>query len=149
MIFPVITIRQPWAALIVSGHKDIENRDWRLPDKYRNCTVLVHASSKPNFSSIQADRELIARGHKNLAGTFPLLFRGADLTGHIVGAVRFNGCELACLNPTSPWCDVDSQFWWMIGKTMALPPVPAIGKLKFWQFDYPHRVSWPQEACNA
>lgn len=33
MIFPVITIRQPWAALIVSGHKDIENRDWRLPGK--------------------------------------------------------------------------------------------------------------------
>ena len=36
MIFPVITIRQPWAALIASGHKDIENRDWRLPDKVCN-----------------------------------------------------------------------------------------------------------------
>ena len=62
MIFPVITIRQPWAALIVRGIKDIENRNWRLPDKYRNCNVLVHASANPMFSVREAVREIAIRG---------------------------------------------------------------------------------------
>jgi hypothetical protein len=33
-----LSIKQPWAWLIVNGHKDIENRDWRSDNpglKYR------------------------------------------------------------------------------------------------------------------
>jgi|ERR1700687_42153 len=37
----MISIRQPWASLIVSGAKDVENRTW--PTRYRG-TVLIHAS---------------------------------------------------------------------------------------------------------
>jgi hypothetical protein len=29
-----ITIKQPWASLIVHGIKDIENRTWSCPKKY-------------------------------------------------------------------------------------------------------------------
>lgn len=36
-----LSIRQPWAWLIVNGYKDIENRDW--PTKVRG-PVLIHAS---------------------------------------------------------------------------------------------------------
>jgi len=36
-----LSIRQPWAWLIVNGYKDVENRDW--PTKYRGPT-LIHAS---------------------------------------------------------------------------------------------------------
>lgn len=36
-----LSIRQPWAWLIIHGGKDIENRDW--PTNYRG-RVLVHAS---------------------------------------------------------------------------------------------------------
>ncbi|WP_297891395.1 ASCH domain-containing protein [uncultured Desulfovibrio sp.] len=146
MLYPVITIRQPWAALIVSGIKDVENRNWRLPDKYRNCTVLVHASAKPRFSNANADRELLARGHKNLASAFPRLFHDINMTGHIIGAVWFKGCDLAGLNPTSTWCDIESTFWWMIEKGMPIHPIPAKGKLRFWEFNYPHSIVWPQEA---
>jgi ASCH domain len=35
-----ISIRQPWAWLVVNGHKDIENRTWAT--KFRG-KVLVHA----------------------------------------------------------------------------------------------------------
>lgn len=38
-----LSIRQPWAHLIVHGGKDIENRTWKT--KYRG-TVLIHASKK-------------------------------------------------------------------------------------------------------
>ena len=144
MIFPVITIRQPWAALIVSGHKDIENRDWRLPDKFLNCTVLIHSSAKPAFDPHAAQLEMVARG-------WPMeILHSTTLCGCIIGAVQFTGCIASNARDTpSEWADKSSKFWWMIGKILPLPPVPAIGKLRFWQFDYPHRVSWPQEACNA
>ncbi len=45
-----ISIRQPWASLIVGipgvpGPKNIENRDWRWPPSYRG-PLLIHASQK-------------------------------------------------------------------------------------------------------
>jgi ASCH domain len=39
----ILSIRQPWAYLIVHGSKSIENRSW--PTKYRG-ELLVHASVK-------------------------------------------------------------------------------------------------------
>ena len=144
MIFPVITIRQPWAALIASGHKDIENRDWRLPDKFRNCTVLIHSSAKPAFDPNAAQLEMVTRG-------WPMeILHSTTLCGCIIGAVQFTGCLASSIDNTpSAWADQGSKFWWMVGKAIPLPPVPAIGKLKFWQFDYPHRVSLAQEENNA
>ena len=49
-----ITIKQPWASLIVHGIKDIENRTWPCPDKYIGQKILIHASLKPdsNKSSV-------------------------------------------------------------------------------------------------
>ena len=35
-----ITIKQPWASLIVEGIKDIENRTWKTSFRGR---VLIHA----------------------------------------------------------------------------------------------------------
>lgn len=146
MIFPVITIRQPWAALIVSGIKDVENRNWRLPDKYHNCTVLIHSSAKPAFDPSAAQREMVERG-------WPMeIEHPTTLCGCIIGAIVFDGCRRSDgyygPTPRPLWADQDSKFWWMIGKALPLSPVPAIGKLSFWQFEYPHRVSWPQEASK-
>lgn len=138
MIYPVITIRQPLAALIVNGYKNVENRNWRLPDIYRNCTVLVHASAKPNFTFAEANTELNSRGlkvQKSYDGY-------TALQGFIIGAVRFNDCVLANLNPTSPWCDADSDFWWMVEKAMPIFPVAATGKLRFWKYDYLHEINF-------
>jgi ASCH domain len=41
----IISIRQPWAGLIVSGLKDVENRTW--PTRYRG-PILIHASQRPD-----------------------------------------------------------------------------------------------------
>lgn len=38
-MIPALSIRQPWAWLIVHGHKDIENRDWPTPFRGQ---LLVH-----------------------------------------------------------------------------------------------------------
>ena len=39
-MIPALSIRQPWAWLIVHGYKDIENRDWYTSFRGR---LLVHA----------------------------------------------------------------------------------------------------------
>jgi len=41
-----ISIKQPWAWLIIAGHKDIENRGWET--RYRG-PVLIHAGKKMDF----------------------------------------------------------------------------------------------------
>src|SRR6185437_1306545 len=49
-----LSIMQPWAWLIVNGHKDIENRDW--PTRYRGL-VAIHAGKKLDESpAIALDR---------------------------------------------------------------------------------------------
>lgn len=40
-----LSIRQPWAGLIVAGYKDIENRNW--PTSYRG-SILIHAGKLPD-----------------------------------------------------------------------------------------------------
>lgn len=44
----IISIKQPWASLIVHKGKDVENRTWLT--KYRG-PVLVHASQRPDTIS--------------------------------------------------------------------------------------------------
>lgn len=53
MFMKALSIRQPWAWLIVHGEKDIENRTWST--RYRG-PVLIHAGKKldPDFDEIVA-----------------------------------------------------------------------------------------------
>ena len=43
-----ISVKQPWAYLLCAGIKEIENRTWKLPDKYKWQRVLIQASGKPD-----------------------------------------------------------------------------------------------------
>jgi hypothetical protein len=86
-----LSIRQPWAELIVAGLKDIENRMW--PTDYRG-PVLIHAGMK--IEPIDADlREWI----KRISG-FDLPQAGDLPRGGIVGQV-----EIVDLvqSSASPW----------------------------------------------
>lgn len=49
---PVLSIRQPWAWLIVNGYKDVENRTW--PTHFRG-KVLIHAGKKWDEGIMPAD----------------------------------------------------------------------------------------------
>ena len=52
----IISVRQPWAWLIVAGHKDIENRTWRTSYRGR---LLVHASLATEPDDFPVQREWI------------------------------------------------------------------------------------------
>jgi hypothetical protein len=51
---PALSIRQPWAWLIVAGFKPIENRTWYT--RYRG-PVLIHASQKMETDAWEDIRE--------------------------------------------------------------------------------------------
>ena len=50
-----LSIRQPWASLIVAGIKDIENRSWIT--QYRGL-VLIHAAQKIDKKGIEFVRKM-------------------------------------------------------------------------------------------
>ena len=52
----ILSVRQPWAWLIVAGHKDIENRKWRT--SYRG-SLLIHASLATEPDDFPMQREWI------------------------------------------------------------------------------------------
>lgn len=63
-----ITIKQPWASLIVSGLKDIENRTWSCPKKYLGKRVLIHAaktSVKEGWSALNGMQIKKVSKHKD------------------------------------------------------------------------------------
>lgn len=90
-----LTVKQPWASLIVHGIKDIENRTW--PTKFRG-RILIH-SSKGNKFEIEMDDE-----QAKLA--FPLLIEkgteGKIPFGSIIGSVEIVDC---IINHPSVWAE--------------------------------------------
>lgn len=55
MRIPALSIRQPWAWLIVNGHKDVENRDW--PTKFRG-PLWIHAGKTKDREQYEAAAEM-------------------------------------------------------------------------------------------
>lgn len=122
MIYPAISIRQPWAELIVAHGKDVENRSWRLPQKLDSRIVLIHASKKWEVvGDLRFWHELEACKKKTL-----------DLGG-IVGAAVFSHCPKGFV---SKWAEHGCEHWRVV-KAVRLPFHPCKGQLGFFNVDYP------------
>jgi len=143
-----ITIKQPWASLIVQGIKDIENRTW--PTKFRG-RVLVHASAKiwneellglMTFDQVDKISEYGIRE----------FFAGSRVTGAIIGSVEIVDCVI---NHESIWAEKVEMpagiymgeeliYNWVLANPILFPePIPAKGKLSFW--DFPGILAEPEE----
>lgn len=115
-----ISIRQPWATLLVVGEKDIENRSRFF--KHRG-PLLVHASASPDRSAL---REVIAElGDGVTEADFPL--------GAIVGMVNIKDCVTS--HP-SEWFTGPFGLVCTDAKEFA-DPIPAKGKLGLWDYEWP------------
>lgn len=121
-----LSIRQPWAWLIVHGYKPIENRSWRTP--FRG-PFLVHAG-------LTFDQE----GYRWVRETFPTIPMPQPNEfdrGGIVGKTAL----LDCVAPFSELPEnVDAwyfgEFGFLLGESEPLPFRPIKGKLNF--FDTPN-----------
>ena len=137
-----ITIKQPWASLIVHGIKDIENRTWACPWKYIGHRVLIHASGKPVemrnpnsvFTKAQWDSLPIEFQRK-------IICAEGIVNSAIIGSVEIIGCSI---NHPSKWAEKtdDSKGYyenpiynWVLANPILFPePIPAKGKLSFWEY---------------
>lgn len=82
-----ISIRQPWAWLIVEGHKPIENRTWYT--KFRG-DIQIHAAKGCTQAEYDAAVDFVRSFDPTLAAGIPPLERLER--GGIVGLVRITGC---------------------------------------------------------
>lgn len=64
-----LSIMQPWAWLIVNGHKDIENRDWST--KFRG-PVAIHAGKKVDVDCVHSLTHHAGPFHPVTSEPFPI-----------------------------------------------------------------------------
>lgn len=115
-----LSIRQPWAWLILHGGKDIENREWRT--SYRG-PVLIHASKTMTRADYEACVLFISDMHTEWR--LPALDVIRAQCGGIVGQVEIVDCVEAS---QSPWfC---GPFGFVLRNPQSLPFSPCCGALK-------------------
>lgn len=125
----VLTIKQPFAQLIVEGYKEYEFRTWKT--KYRG-EFLIHAGKG-------IDKEAMKR--------FSYLNLNYE-SGKIIGKCNLDDClevdnELKIiLKKKDPIVYRNAinketkEYAFKLSKVEKIPPIPINGKLSFWEYDY-------------
>ena len=122
-MLPCLSIRQPWAWLILHGGKDIENRDW--PTKRRG-RVLVHAAKGMTWDEWgQAWDFAQGSGASPRALATGMTYHTIE-RGGIVGSVEIVDCVE---RSESPW--FIGRYGFVLRDPRPLPFVPWKGALGF------------------
>jgi len=121
----VISIKQPWASLIIEGGKDIENRGWYTAIRG---PVLIHASKTVDRDAFETAFELVRSKHISLPVEWLMHGEGSDKIpsdwiemlprGGIIGQAEVVDCVR---HSESPW------FFGPYGHVLANPK-----PLQFW-----------------
>lgn len=117
-----VSIRQPWAELLLRRQKSEEYRLWQLPEKYWNQWLYLHVSV-----SMSKAEKLAALMR---CGTFDLP------RGGYVGKIRF-GCPTREVTPIDAYEYIDWPYcWhWPVTGIEWTPFVPAKGKLRIFKVE--------------
>ena len=122
----VLTIRQPWAWLIVHGHKRVENRTWHT--SYRG-PLLIHAAVRRNRREHEAAQRL---AYDVLGILIPPM--GQLNYGGLVGEVRLNA-----IVPIAEWSEDDAfacgPYCWCLEDACEMPFQPVRGRLGLWNME--------------
>ena len=113
-----MTIRNPWAAAIVLGHKDVENRTWKAPAGAVGRRFYVHVGQR-------YDREAVGAEGVEIHG-----LPGVGVRGAVIGSVELAGCTPAedcqlswCMGRAGSWA------WLLRGARVYREPVAMGGAL--------------------
>jgi hypothetical protein len=119
-----ISIKQPWASLIVTGIKPVENRTWK--SNYRG-PLLIHAAK--TWDQQGADWIIENFSYLYLRGK---IAKAKELRGGIIGKVKMVGCVT---DHQSPW------FFGPFGFVFKYPEIidfhPCRGQLNLFEVEWP------------
>lgn len=116
-----LSVRQPWAWLIVHGHKDIENRSWWTRVRGR---VLIHAGKAYTLGQHREYCLVIQDDFGIALPRFEEIERGGIVgAAHIVDCVREH---------PSRWKDPES-YGFVLARPEVLPFRPCRGELGFFE----------------
>lgn len=128
-----ITIKQPFAELIVSGIKDIENRTWTT--EYRG-ELAIHASKQAaapqEWLNVRANMIESGMSAKDI-DTILKRAKQADRQGAMVGSVDLFAIHDLPIN--NPWA-MRGYKHWILKNAFLFPnaPGPVVGRLGLWEW---------------
>lgn len=141
-----LTLSQPWATLVIEGHKRIETRSWMT--EYRG-PLVIHAGVRMGPDE---------RGYAEEWGLVPdSLPRGAAIgTVRLVGCVLFDERHERWQRPEGEWILTDRErslgdftagrYGWLLASPEEFAePVPVKGALGLWRYE----GSFPERVCLA
>lgn len=140
-----ITIKQPWASLIVHGIKDIENRTWACPRKYIGQRIFIHAAGSHGrkFSIDLTDAQTKAAFATIAIET---MFRNMPF-GSIIGSVEIVDCSI---NHPSIWAEKGVYNWILANPILFNKPIENVkGKLSFWEYPGINEVKIECPECGS
>ena len=125
---PALSIRQPWAWLIVHGFKDIENRSRNIGNHLG--PILIHAGQTMTLDDYCACKEFLNSKFPNrgkgmsLPDYYNLKAQCGGFVGHCV--IRAHGN----LQHTSPWF-TNAGYWYLLEQAKPCKLIPYKGRLGF------------------
>lgn len=144
---PAISIRQPWAGLIllratVPGLKDVENRGWALPRPFIGRPLLLHTGQQVDREvatkdTLIEDATWLAQQYGGYGPDIEAVSLNPDAfrMGGVLGMITISQC-VQNQHLRSDWA-VPGLWHWVIGQVRALPFCPCKGRLKIFQCSYP------------
>lgn len=122
-----LTIRPPWAQLIIMGVKDVENRSWKTD--YRG-PIAIHMGTQVSVEHLEMASATLEHIGIDLMGA---LFDPRSFpAGHVLGTVELVDCVK---DSSSPWAIAD-QWHWVLDRPQAFTPEPVKGKLGLWEYEW-------------
>ena len=115
-----ISIRQPWAQLVIEGIKDIENRNWFT--KYRG-KLYIHAAK--TFEKDAAEQLL--KSHPYLK---QIIFDSTKLLGCVIGHIEMKDCVQ--VHP-SEW--FQGRYGFVLQNPEKIKPYSVKGKLNIFDLE--------------
>jgi len=120
-----LTVRQPFAWLIVAGHKPLENRTW---DTKHRGSLLIHAAARP----VDDANLLCSLIHYDTGIAFPPRLP----LGSIIGRVNLVDVVVESDNY---W--FDGPFAFRLERSTPIDPIPYRGQLGLFNVPWPMPVS--------
>ena len=151
-----ISLHEPWASLIASGHKTLETRSWRPPKRLVGCTIAIHAAkrrpTKEDLRVLQGIDPVPEGYQRDPAGvvspTQTTPFGKVLCTARLVavwqvdsevmdGQVHGWNAAVERMLPVDRFGDFSrGRHLWELADVTQLPcPANAVGRQGFWEWD--------------